>query len=133
MQAALSPDEAQIIALEALAYLAADAETLGRFLDVTGLHLDYLRKHADKAEIQAAVLDYLCRNEAELLNFCRVCDKRPGEIVAALLTLDPNTGVQPITDPRQAVPGRMPEMLSNGTSAAQHGSRPASNTRNKSR
>ena len=62
-------DQAEVIALQALAFLAEDAQRLGTFLALTGLGPDELRAQARERHLLAAVLDHLLRNESELLVF----------------------------------------------------------------
>lgn len=62
-------DQAEVIALQALAFLAEDAQRLGAFLALTGLGPDELRAQAREPHLLAAVLDHLLRNESQLLVF----------------------------------------------------------------
>lgn len=65
-----NPDEAAALALRALAWLAADADRLGRFLALTGLGPAELRAGANDPAVLGAVLDHLLGHEADLLAFC---------------------------------------------------------------
>jgi hypothetical protein len=65
-----TPDQAAALALRALAWLAADADRLGRFLALTGIGPAELRARANDPAILAAVLDHLLGHEADLLAFC---------------------------------------------------------------
>jgi Protein of unknown function (DUF3572) len=67
---AISPDEASLIALKALAYIARDEDRLSRFLALTGVEADYVPSAASSPEFQSAVLDYLMTDEATLVDFC---------------------------------------------------------------
>jgi hypothetical protein len=62
-------DQAEIVALQALAFLAEDAQRLGTFLALTGLGPEELRAQAREPHLLAAVLDHLLRNESQLLVF----------------------------------------------------------------
>jgi hypothetical protein len=62
-------DQAEIVALQALAFLAEDAQRLGGFLALTGLGPEELRAQAREARLLAAVLDHLLRDESQLLVF----------------------------------------------------------------
>ncbi len=68
-RARLDVDAAGALALRGLAFLAADAGRLGRFLAVTGCGPAELRALADTAEFQAAVLQHLLSDESLLLTF----------------------------------------------------------------
>lgn len=66
----LDTDQAAALALRGLAWLARDAERLGRFLALTGLGPADLRARANDPAILAAVLDHLLGHEGDLLDFC---------------------------------------------------------------
>lgn len=81
----LKPDrpDGETIALQALAFLAADDERLSRFLGLTGIELGSLRQIAgDKAGL-GAVLDYLLNWEPLLLEFAAAVELPPETIVKA--------------------------------------------------
>jgi Protein of unknown function (DUF3572) len=62
-------DQAETIALTALAFLADDAQRLARFLALTGVGPAELRAEARSPRMLAAVLDHLLRDESLLLVF----------------------------------------------------------------
>lgn len=82
-------DEAEALAVDALTFLAEDAETLGRFLSATGLGPETLRAAASEPGFLAAVLEYLMGDEALLLVFAERRRIRPTLIAAARHALDP--------------------------------------------
>jgi hypothetical protein len=63
-------EKAEILALEALTWLAGDEESLQRFLDQSGTDASILRATAGSPGTQVAVLDFLLANEDLLLRFC---------------------------------------------------------------
>ena len=63
-------EKAEILALEALTWLAGDEESLQRFLDQSGTDAAVLKATAGSPETQIAVLDFLLANEDLLLRFC---------------------------------------------------------------
>ena len=65
----MDADDAETIALSALAFLAEDVERLQRFLALTGLGPAELRSEARTPRILAAVLDHLLKDESLLLVF----------------------------------------------------------------
>lgn len=65
----LDRDDAEAIALRALAFLAEDPARLVRFLSLTGMGTDELRAGAGRAETLAAVLDHVLHDESLLLEF----------------------------------------------------------------
>ncbi|MBX6425837.1 MAG: DUF3572 domain-containing protein [Variibacter sp.] len=72
---------AELLAVEALGFIAADAERLGRFLVLTGLEPATVRTAARDPAFLAAVLDHIVGDEALLLAFARDSGLDPGEIV----------------------------------------------------
>jgi len=65
----ISPEEAEVIALKALAFLATDATRLSRFLVLSGVDLDGLRTAASSREFLAGLLNHLLEDESLLLTF----------------------------------------------------------------
>lgn len=65
----LSTEEAEALALRALAFLASEPERLEPFLATTGLGPDNLRSAALEPGFLAAVLDHLCTSDSLLLEF----------------------------------------------------------------
>jgi Protein of unknown function (DUF3572) len=78
-----SQDAGQAMALQALAFLAADSDLLDGFLATTGLHLGDVRDLAADIDFQAGVLDYVLANEPLLISFAVDSGVRPQDIVAA--------------------------------------------------
>jgi hypothetical protein len=68
---------AEILALQALGWLAADPERIERFLALSGLDPATLRDVADSPDTQRAVLDFLLSDEAVLLDFCEMAQIAP--------------------------------------------------------
>jgi hypothetical protein len=75
-------ESANEIAVDALAWLAADPERLDRFLALTGLAHDSIRAAASQPGFLSAVLEHLCADEATLLAFAAEIGKAP-EIIGA--------------------------------------------------
>ena len=65
----MNQEAAEILALQALAFLAADERGLEGFLRMSGLDPDELRERANEHNLLAAVLDYLMGDEKLLLAF----------------------------------------------------------------
>ena len=62
---------AESLALQALAFIAADADHLARFMAETGVAEEDLRARAAEPMLLAGVLDFLLADEARLLGFCK--------------------------------------------------------------
>jgi hypothetical protein len=80
-------ERAETIAAQALAFLAADAARLSRFLAATGIEPDTLRAQAGTQEVLAAVLEYLATDESLLLVFAANAGVAPETIAPALALL----------------------------------------------
>ena len=85
--------DATAIALEALAFLAADLERLGRFLALTGLSPDTIRAAAASPGFLAAVLDHLAEDESLLVAFAANAGRDPADVLAARARLAPPTAL----------------------------------------
>ncbi|MEN6544315.1 DUF3572 domain-containing protein [Parvibaculum sp.] len=73
----MKPEQAEIIAIQALGHIAGDDELLFAFFDITGLSPDELRARASEPEILGGVLDFLLMDETRLLDFCAAAELRP--------------------------------------------------------
>jgi hypothetical protein len=63
-------ENAEILALEGLEWLAGDEEAITRFMVQSGIDSATLRDAAGSAGMGVAVLDFLLGNEDLLLRFC---------------------------------------------------------------
>ncbi|MGQ0457437.1 MAG: DUF3572 family protein [Hyphomicrobium sp.] len=79
----LTDDGAAALALQGLAFLAADAERLSRFLALTGCGPADLRAQAQTPEFQASVLEHLLADESLLLLFASEAGVRPEALAQA--------------------------------------------------
>jgi hypothetical protein len=66
----MTPENAEILALEGLGWLAGEDEAIQRFLDVSGIDGADLRAAAGSPGTAVAVLDFLLGNEELLVRFC---------------------------------------------------------------
>ncbi len=66
----MKQDEAGIVALEALAWIAGEDDLLQRFIQVAGISPDGLRQSAANPDTQAGVLDFVLSDESLVLGFC---------------------------------------------------------------
>jgi hypothetical protein len=65
----LSLEEAEVIALKALAFLAGDPERFGRFLALSGVSPGDIREAAGNRQFLAGTLNHLLQDESLLLTF----------------------------------------------------------------
>lgn len=63
-------ESAQTLALRALAWLLADEELTGLFLNATGAGPADLRARAQDADFHLAILDFLLMNDDWVVAFC---------------------------------------------------------------
>jgi hypothetical protein len=79
----MNRNAAEMLAVEALTFLASDAERLGRFLALTGISPAEIRTVARDPGFLAAVLDHLASDEQLLVAFADQAGRRPGEVTQA--------------------------------------------------
>jgi len=79
---AATEEGAEILALQALGWLAGQEERLSRFLALSGLDPASLRAVADSRDTARAVLDFLLSDEELLLDFCEVAQIDPRQLPA---------------------------------------------------
>jgi hypothetical protein len=78
---------AETVAIQALTYIAADAERLGRFLAVTGVGPAEIRNAAADPAFLIGVLEYLMTDEALLTGFAAEAGLRPEDPAKAFVVL----------------------------------------------
>ncbi len=88
-KSSLTKQEAELIGIAGLSYLAADPERLGRFLAVTGLGPENVRAAARDPGFLPALLDYLLANENDLVAFAQEMNIAPARVGAARDVLAP--------------------------------------------
>jgi hypothetical protein len=76
----MTPERAEILALESLGWLAGEDSALERFLNQSGIDAAALRQAAGSPEISMAVLDFLLGNEDLLLQFCQSASIDPKQM-----------------------------------------------------
>jgi hypothetical protein len=78
-----SRDEAEILAVAALSFLAEEPDRLGRFLAITGIEPENLRAAAGTPGFLPGVLDHLIGDESLLLDFAAQQGIDPADVPAA--------------------------------------------------
>ena len=74
---------AEIVAVQALSFIAGDSERLGAFLAETGLGPQSLRAAASDPQFLASVLDFVLRDDATVKAFAKQSELHPTNIAAA--------------------------------------------------
>jgi hypothetical protein len=89
-----SPREvAEIVAVQALSFVAGDPERLGLFLAESGIGPETLRTAAADPHFLASVLDFVMRDDATVKAFASASQLHPTNIAAAHQALtDPHSG-----------------------------------------
>lgn len=78
-----SSQDSEVIALKALVFLATDAERLDRFLGLTGLTYDVIRRQAADPAFLAGVLDHLLSDQTLLFLFAESEGLAPAQVERA--------------------------------------------------
>src|ERR1700687_4605744 len=99
---------AEIVAVQALSFVAGDPERLGLFLAESGIGPETLRSAAADPHFLASVLDFILRDDATVTAFAAASELDPTTIAAAreVLDQDPSEPDAPCTPPRQNRAGR---------------------------
>jgi hypothetical protein len=74
---------AEIVAIQALSFVAGDAERLGLFLSETGIGPETLRSAATDPQFLVSVLDFVMRDDATVQAFASSSQHHPTTIAAA--------------------------------------------------
>lgn len=83
-----APQDAEALALAALAATLTDERRARRFLDLTGLDVDELRARAGERSLLAATLAFLENHEPDLVAVAQAIGTKPESIIAARLELE---------------------------------------------
>ena len=76
----MNTENAEILALKGLGWLAGDDNGLERFLSLSGLDVGALRARAGTSDMHVAILDFLLGHEDLLLRFCEAEEVAPKEL-----------------------------------------------------
>ena len=76
-------EAAEIVAIQALSFIAGDPTRLGEFLAESGIGPDTLRSAASNPRFLAHVLDFILRDDATVKGFAAAANLHPTNIAAA--------------------------------------------------
>jgi hypothetical protein len=76
----MTPERAEVLALEGLGWLAGQEDGIQRFLNHAGIDAGTLREEAGTPGMNVAVLDFLLGHEDLLLPFCESLSIKPKEM-----------------------------------------------------
>jgi hypothetical protein len=80
-------EAAEILAIQALSFIAAEPERLNGFLNATGLTPNRLRESANEPDFLAGVLEHMLSDESLLLAFADSAAIDPADITRARIAL----------------------------------------------
>ena len=83
---------AEIVAVQALSFIAGDPERLGLFLAESGIGPETLRTAAADPHFLASVLDFVLRDDATVKAFAEVSQLHPTNVAAAHQALTDSHG-----------------------------------------
>jgi hypothetical protein len=83
-------EAAEMLAIQALGFIAAEPERLEAFLGATGLTLDRLRESATEPDFLAGVLEHMLADESLLLAFAESAAIDPAAVARARNALGGN-------------------------------------------
>ncbi|MGV6840403.1 MAG: DUF3572 domain-containing protein [Planktomarina sp.] len=66
----MSPNSAETLALQALAWIIGNDDLRGVFMGASGLTEADVKEQAGQAEFLVSVLDFLCMDDAWVMAFC---------------------------------------------------------------
>ena len=76
-------EAAEMVAVQALSFIAGDPERLGQFLAETGIGPDTLRSAASDPKFLINVLDFVMRDDATVKAFANAAEIHPTHVTAA--------------------------------------------------
>lgn len=79
----MAGEQAEALALRALAYLAGDEDRFHRFLLSSGATADDVRRRAAEPDFLSGVIDHLLTDEALLVAFAEDAALEPSSVAAA--------------------------------------------------
>ena len=80
--------DAEALALSALAATLSDERRARRFLDLSGIETDELRRRAADPAILAALIRFLESHEPDLIDVAQAIGERPAALIAARAELE---------------------------------------------
>ena len=66
----MTPERAETVALQALAWIAADEELLPQLAGATGMSLENAKESAQDPVFLAGILEFLCMEDRWIQRFC---------------------------------------------------------------
>jgi hypothetical protein len=83
-----SREQAEALATQAFGFIAAEPERIMRFLSLTGIAAESVRRAASEPGFLPAVLDYLLSDESLLVAFATESGIKPEDVAKARETIE---------------------------------------------
>ena len=83
----VSQSDAEMVAINALSFIAGEQDLLNRFLSLTGLNVAEIRKSAAEPGFLAGVLDFLIDHESFLIVYATSINWPPERVKLARIAL----------------------------------------------
>jgi len=83
----MTREAAEMLAVQALTYLAGEPERLGRFLALSGIGPEAIRSAAQEPGFLAGILEHIAGDEALLTEFASAADIDPAQVGTARAAL----------------------------------------------
>ncbi len=83
-----TPNDPAAVALAALAAMVSDERRAQRFLDLTGIGTDELRRRAGDPQLLAALIAFLEAHEPDLMAVAEQAGVTPAELIGARRALE---------------------------------------------
>ena len=93
--AQVAHETAEMLAIQALSFIAGEPDQLARFLDMSGIAPDEIRAAAREVAFLAGVLEHMLGDESLLVAFAESAGIDPGEIAQARVALNSPEGRKP--------------------------------------
>jgi Protein of unknown function (DUF3572) len=87
-----TPNDPYALALAALAATLSDERRAQRFLDLTGIETEELRRRAAEPALLASLIAFLEAHEPDLLSVCGAIGVRADELVVARREIESDRG-----------------------------------------
>ena len=83
----MNQDNAEAIAIQALAFIAGSGTLLPRFLQLTGIEASAIRQAAGEPGFLAGVVQFVAAHEPTLIEFCEQSGHAPQQVMRAMRAL----------------------------------------------
>ena len=90
----MTRDQAETVAIAALAFIASNEDQIGRFMAMSGLAPDDLRAQAADPQFLSGVLDFMLQDESLVVGFAAGAGMKPDAVMRARQAFGSMEGVE---------------------------------------